>query len=349
MKSNPFKTKFLQIFLFFAFGLGFAANASEEALPEENKFDISTMIFHHIGDAHEWHFATIGHTHLSINLPVILWSADRGLEAFSFRHLKGHGDSHESPIYKGYQANHHGKIISTEGRIFTSVSITKNVASLLLSVVLLLSVFLSIAAAYKKRKGVAPAGIQSFFEPIIVFIRDDIAIPNIGKKHEKFLPYLLTVFFFIWFNNILGLMPGGANLTGNIAVTFSLALITLIITTIYGNKGYWMHILWTPGIPLWLRPIMIPVELVGIISKPFSLMVRLFANITAGHVIILSLLGLTFIFKSAVVGVAATIFSTVMSLLELFVALLQAYVFTLLSAMYFGQAVAEHEHGDDHH
>ncbi len=349
MKSNPFKTKFLQIFLFLAISLGFAAKASEEAHQEENKFDISTMIFHHIGDAHEWHFATIGHSHLSINLPVILWSADRGLEAFSFAQLKGHGDTHESPIYNGYQADHHGKIISTEGRTFTNVSITKNVASLLLSVVLLFSVFLTIAGSYKKRKGVAPSGIQSFFEPIIVFIRDEIAIPNIGKKHERFLPYLLTVFFFIWFNNMLGLMPGGANLTGNIAVTFSLAFITLIITTISGNKDYWMHILWTPGIPLWLRPIMIPVELVGIISKPFSLMVRLFANITAGHVIILSLLGLTFIFKSAVVGVAATAFSTVMSLLELFVALLQAYVFTLLSAMYFGQAVAEHEHGDDHH
>ncbi len=349
MKSNHFKTKFLQIFLFLTISLGFAAKASEEAHPEENKFDISTMIFHHIGDAHEWHFATIGHTHLSINLPVILWSADRGVEVFSFSKLKGHGDSHELPVFKGYQADHHGKIVSTEGRSFTNVSITKNVASLLLSVVLLLSVFLTIAGAYQKRKGVAPAGIQSFFEPIIVFIRDEIAIPNIGKKHEKFLPYLLTVFFFIWFNNMLGLMPGGANLTGNIAVTFSLALITLIITTISGNKDYWMHILWTPGIPLWLRPIMIPVELVGIISKPFSLMVRLFANITAGHVIILSLLGLTFIFKSAVVGVAATMFSTVMSLLELFVALLQAYVFTLLSAMYFGQAVAEHEHGDDHH
>ena len=365
MKSNPFKTKFLQIFLLLSICLGFAANASEEAQVEEKKFDISSMIFHHIGDAHEWHFATIGQTHLSINLPVILYSSDRKLEMFSFSKLKNHGESHDMPIYHGYQADHHGKIISTESGRFVSgskdpneanggvkiynISITKNVASLMLSVIILFSVFFSVAAGYKKRKGAAPAGIQSFFEPIIVFIRDEIAIPNIGKKHEKFLPYLLTVFFFIWFNNMLGLMPGGANLTGNIAVTFSLALITLLITIFSGNKDYWIHILWTPGIPLWLRPIMIPVELVGIVSKPFSLMVRLFANITAGHVIILSLLGLIFIFKSAVVGVAATMFASVMSLLELFVALLQAYVFTLLSAMYFGQAVAEHEHGDDHH
>jgi F-type H+-transporting ATPase subunit a len=191
--------------------------------------------------------------------------------------------------------------------------------------------------------------MQSFFEPIIVFIRDEIAIPNIGNKAHRFLPYLLTVFFFIWFNNLLGLMPGGANLSGNIAFTFSLAAITLLITLFSGNKDYWMHIFWTPGIPLPLRIIMIPVEVVGIFSKPFSLMIRLFANITAGHVIILSLLGLTFIFNSAVIGVAASLFSAIMNLLELFVAILQAYVFTLLSAMYFGSAVEEHEHHEAHH
>jgi F-type H+-transporting ATPase subunit a len=268
---------------------------------------------------------------------------------FSFSNLKRHNELEPLPVYNGYTTDHDGKIISTEGRSFTNVSITKNVASLFVSVLILFGVFFTIAKAYKQRKGLAPSGIQSFFEPIIVFIRDEIAIPNIGKKYERFLPYLLTVFFFIWINNLLGLLPGGANLTGNIAVTFSLALITLLITVFSGNKDYWMHILWTPGIPMWLRPIMLPVELVGILSKPFSLMIRLFANITAGHVIILSLLGLTFIFQSWMVGVAATVFSTVMSLLELFVAILQAYVFTLLSAMYFGQAVAEHEHHDDHH
>lgn len=349
MKSNTFKAKLLQIFLLVSLTLGFAAKADDHEAHSENKFDISTLIFHHISDSHEWHFATIGHTHLSINLPVIIWSADRGIEVFSFGHLKGHGDSHEIVEYQGYTTDHHGKIVSTENREFRDFSITKNVASLFLSVVLLFVVFFSIAGAYKKRQGLAPKGLQSFFEPIIVFIRDEIALPNIGKKHERFLPYLLTVFFFIWFNNLLGLMPGGANLTGNIAVTFCLAFITLVITVFSGNKDYWMHILWTPGIPLWLRPILIPVELVGIISKPFSLMIRLFANITAGHVIILSLLGLTFIFRSVAVGVAATLFSTVMSLLELFVAILQAYVFTLLSAMYFGQATAEHEHHEEHH
>lgn len=344
MIVNLLKIKTLVFSLLIAVSLNFKAKASDSHTSEENSFDISTLIFHHIGDAHEWHFATIGHTHLSIDLPVILYSHDRGVEVFSFARFKDH--DHNFIPYQGYTVDHHGKIVSTEGRSFLNFSITKNVASLFLSVILLFGVFFSVANGFQKRKGAAPAGIQSFFEPIIVFIRDEIAIPNIGKKYERFLPYLLTVFFFIWFNNLLGLVPGGANLTGNIAVTFSLAFITLLITTFSANKDYWMHILWTPGIPLWLRPIMIPVELVGIVSKPFSLMVRLFANITAGHVIILSLLGLTFIFKSIAVGFAATLFSSVMSLLELFVAILQAYVFTLLSAMYFGQAVAEHEHHD---
>lgn len=347
--------------------MSYSAKANEQTEEGEKKFDISSMIFHHIGDDHQWHFATIGHSHLSIPLPVIFYSEDKGLEMFSYAHLMKHDENESAPVYAGYTVDSHGKIACTDSSraIFTllsdghhsenhasvkvyDLSITKNVASLLLSVVLLIGIFGTIASAYKKRRGMAPSGIQSFFEPIIVFIRDDIAVPNIGKKAERYLPYLLTVFFFIWFNNLLGLMPGGANLTGNIAVTVSLAVFTLLITIFSGNKDYWMHILWTPGIPMWLRPIMLPVELVGVLSKPFSLMIRLFANITAGHVIILSLLGLTFIFQSIAVGIAASLFSAIMSLLELFVAILQAYVFTLLSAMYFGQAVEEHEHHEHH-
>ena len=368
MRFKSLINRGLVIFLYSAFFFHLEGKASTEVQESEKKFDISTMIFHHISDAHEWHFATVGETHLSLSLPVILYSSDRGLELFSFSNLKSH-DGHSSE-FQGYSLNHHGKIISTQpGRELFSfmpdahaghqegavkvfnISITKNVASLFLSVAILFFVFIPIANSYGRRKEKAPSGIQSFFEPIVVFIRDEIALPNVGSKTDKYMPFLLTVFFFIWFNNLLGLVPGGANLSGNIAVTFSLAFITLLITVFSGNKDYWMHILWTPGIPMWLRPIMLPVELVGIISKPFSLMVRLFANITAGHVIILSLLGLTFIFKSVAVGVAAALFSTVMSLLELFVAILQAYVFTLLSAMYFGQATAEHEHdhSDGHH
>ena len=368
MRVKSLKNIILSIFTAFSLFFGFEAKASDEGHGGEKKFDISTMIFHHISDAHEWHFATIGETHISLSLPVILYSSDKGLEIFSFSRLKTHEG--QPTVYLDYSLDHHGKIICTSpGREFFSfmpdphashqegatriynISITKNIASLFLSVLILFAVFIPVAKGYATRKGNAPKGIQSFFEPIIVFIRDEIALPNIGAKSERYMPFLLTVFFFIWFNNLLGLIPGGANLTGNIAVTFSLAFITLLITVFSGNRDYWMHILWTPGIPMWLRPIMLPVELVGIISKPFSLMVRLFANITAGHVIILSLLGLTFIFQSIGVGVAATLFSTVMSLLELFVAILQAYVFTLLSAMYFGQATAEHEHdhSDGHH
>jgi F-type H+-transporting ATPase subunit a len=369
LKINRLAKLFLLFFTFTAFFLTSKASTNSAELsasPEtetvvgesthankhgEEAFDIAHLIFHHIKDAHEWHFATIGHTHISIPLPIILYSSDRGIEIFSSGNFHVEHGSHRTNSYKGYYLNEEGKLVSEEGRSFIDLSITKNVASLFLSVIILFAVFFSISRAYTKRKGQAPKGIQSFFEPIILFIRDEIAKPNIGKNYERYLPYLLTVFFFIWFNNLLGLMPGGANLTGNIAVTMMLALCTLLITVFSGNKHYWMHILWTPGIPMWLRPIMLPVELVGIVSKPFSLMIRLFANITAGHVIILSLLGLTFIFKNPFVGVGAALFSTIMSLLELFVAILQAYVFTLLSAMYFGQAVEDHGHGHEegHH
>jgi F-type H+-transporting ATPase subunit a len=369
LKINRLAKLFLLFFTFTAFFLTSKASTNSAELsasPEtetvvgesthankhgEEAFDIAHLIFHHIKDAYEWHFATIGHTHISIPLPIILYSSDRGIEIFSSGNFHVEHGSHRTNSYKGYYLNEEGKLVSEEGRSFIDLSITKNVASLFLSVIILFAVFFSISRAYTKRRGQAPKGIQSFFEPIILFIRDEIAKPNIGKNYERYLPYLLTVFFFIWFNNLLGLMPGGANLTGNIAVTMMLALCTLLITVFSGNKHYWMHILWTPGIPMWLRPIMLPVELVGIVSKPFSLMIRLFANITAGHVIILSLLGLTFIFKNPFVGVGAALFSTIMSLLELFVAILQAYVFTLLSAMYFGQAVEDHGHGHEegHH
>ncbi|MES2388703.1 MAG: F0F1 ATP synthase subunit A [Bacteroidota bacterium] len=344
----------------------------------EESFNPAEVIMHHVGDAHEWHYASIGDNHLTFPLPVILYSEDRGLEVFSSSAFHGenhaksvvHGETaenaamlgdidsakamgkHHGHTYHDYYVNDHGHIESATGRKFYDFSITKNVAALLLSSVLLVVVFLTIAARYKNPHQ-APKGIQNFFEPIILFIRDSIARPNIGPKYERFMPYLLTVFFFIWFNNMLGLLPGGANLTGNIAVTLVLAVITFIITSLNGNKAYWMHVVNTPGVPWWLKtvvPILPIVEVIGLFTKPFSLMVRLFANITAGHIMILALLSMTFIFKSIGVGVVATLFSTAMMVLETFVALLQAYVFTLLSAMYFGTAVAEHHHdgSEDH-
>jgi F-type H+-transporting ATPase subunit a len=209
--------------------------------------------------------------------------------------------------------------------------------------------FLSLSYSYKKTGISYPKGIQSFLEPVICFVRDDIVIPNIGyEKHEKFMPYLLSVFFFILINNIMGLIPFpppfGANVTGNIAVTFTLAFFSFIIIQINGSKTYWRHIFATPGVPFWLLPIMIPVELIGVIAKPFALMIRLFANITAGHIIVMSLLALIFIFHSLFLAPVSAFFVIFMDCLELLVAFLQAYVFTLLSALFISLAVVEEHH-----
>jgi F-type H+-transporting ATPase subunit a len=316
----------------------YASDGHEEKHKSTEPFNPSNMIMHHIGDSHDWHFATIDETHISIPLPVILIT-NQGLEVFMSSKFH-HG--HET--YNGFKLTEDDKIESVDPskQIVLDISITKNVASLLISTALLLGIFLTIASRYKNNRGVAPRGIQSFFEPIIIYIRDDVAKSAIGPKYSRYMPDLLTVFFFIWFNNLLGLMPGGANLTGNIAVTLVLAVITFVITQVSGNKTYWGHILWTPGVPLPLRIIILPIEILGIVTKPFSLMIRLFANITAGHILILSLISLAFLFESYAVGIASSLFATFMMLLELFVALLQAYIFTLLSAMYFGSAVEEH-------
>lgn len=308
----------------------------------ESDFNPGETIMHHIVDAHEWHFATIGETHISIPLPVILFSKEKGL--VFFMSSKFHNPTRS---YMGYTLDSHDHIVSeNKDEVFYDLSITKNVASLFLSVVLLLVVFISIASKYKKNPIAAPSGLQSFFEPIIVYVRDDIGKSMIGPKYERFMPYLLTIFFFIWFNNLLGLVPGGANLTGNLAVTMVLALFTFIITCFSGNKYYWGHIFNPPGLPLPIKFLMVPIEVVSMFTKPFSLMVRLFANVTAGHIIILSLLCLIFIFKSAAASLISLPFAIFMMALELFVAILQAYIFTLLSAMYLGAAVEEHAHSD---
>ena len=233
------------------------------------------------------------------------------------------------------------------------LSITKNVAALWCSIILILVVFLSVARAYKKNVGKPPKGLQSLLEPVIIFIRDEVAKPSIGHKYEKYTPYLLTIFFFIWFNNMLGLVPfppGGANLSGNLAVTGVLALFTMIITNFSGNKNYWKHIFNTPGVPIWLKipPIMPLVELISVFTRPFVLMIRLFANITAGHLITLGFLSLIFVFaqNNTAVGIGVTpvslAFILFMNFLELLVAFIQAYVFTFLSALYIGMAVEEH-------
>jgi F-type H+-transporting ATPase subunit a len=287
-----------------------------------------------------------------------VYSENSGFNVFSSAKFH-HG--HDS--YNGFEIAHDGdykgKVVEVleDGSIVRpfDISITKNVLALLISLGLLLWIFLSVAKLYRNREGKAPKGIQSLLEPIIIFIRDDIAKASIGeKKYMKYLPFLLTLFFFIFLNNVLGLIPifpGGANITGNIAITLVLALFTFAITTFSGNKNYWTHIINAPGVPWWLKipiPLMPIVEIVGVFTKPFVLMVRLFANISAGHIIALGFFSLIFIFGNlsiyagygiSVLSIAFTVF---MTFLEFLVAFIQAYVFTLLSALYFGMAIEEH-------
>jgi F-type H+-transporting ATPase subunit a len=319
-------------------------HAGAEAKHGEEAFEPTKVIMEHIADSHMWHLW--GHT--SLPLPVILYTQG-GLEVFSSAEFH-HGEHDYVGKYNTYRLEEdHIKVIGADGKIDEAASvldfsITKNVAAMFVAILVILVVFISVASSYRKRVGKAPKGLQSFVEPIIVFVRDDIAKPNIGHKYAKFMPYLLTVFFFIWFNNLLGLIPifpGGANVTGNIALTFVMAFGTMLIVNLNGNKYYWKHI-FRPDVPWWLYPIMIPVELIGIISKPFALMIRLFANITAGHIIVLSLISLIFIFETLAIAPVSIAFVIFMDVLELLVAFLQAFIFTLLTALFIGMAVEEH-------
>jgi len=221
-------------------------------------------------------------------------------------------------------------------------SITKGVLMIMVTGALMLLLFVGLARSFGK--GPIATGAGRFFEPIIVYIRDDIARPNIGEtKYKKYMPYLLTVFFFVWFLNLFGLTPLGVNVTGNIAVTFALAIITFIITQFSGNKNYWKHIFWMPGVPVPMKFILAPIELLGVFIKPFALMIRLYANIMAGHVVLMSIIGLVFIFQNWIGGALSLFLAFFLSIIELLVAALQAYIFTLLSALYFGFAVEEHD------
>lgn len=339
-QSNFLKiNKFLALLLLIMPSLVWAEGGSKKD-GEDEPFNPSELINHHISDSHVWEI----YHGMTVHLPVIVYSEEKGLDIFSSANFYDH---EEVIPYDGYIMDHDHITLESGGHVF-DISITKNVLFLFIDAALLILVFAAVARGYKKNAGRAPSGIQSFFEPIIMFIRDDIAKENIGPKYGKFMPFLLTVFFFIWFGNLLGLLPGAANLTGNISVTLTLAVITLLITTFSGRKTYWLHIVdplgksmpWAGKILLYL--ILWPVEIIGIFTKPFSLMIRLFANITAGHILILSIISLAFIFESLTIGVVGAVFATVMNMLELFVAVLQAYVFTLLSALYFGQAVEEH-------
>jgi len=326
---------------------------------DAEKFSPGKFIFEHIGDAYEWHILTYKDFHLSIPLPVIVYSKTRGLNIFLFSKFH-HGLSEYNGFKYETEGDNEGKVVEIldDGiaiRPVLDISFTKNALAILISLILILWIFLSAAKAYRDRPGKAPSGIQNVVEPFIIFVRDEIAIPSIGhKNYERFMPYLLSVFFFIWINNMIGLIPvfpGGANVTGNIAVTMFLALFTFTITTISGNKNYWKHIINPPGIPWWLKiplPLIPVIEIVGMIIKPIVLMIRLFANITAGHIIALGFFSLIFIFGEMQVAIGYAVspitiaFTMFMTMIELLVALIQAFVFTLLSSLYFGMAIEEH-------
>ena len=330
-----------------------------------DEFDVNEMIMHHIKDSHEFHIMDINGHAVSFPLPIILWT-DNGLVSFSSSAFK-HDDSgsvivsrkgqdfikyHEKIFY----ANNNGseKFISYDlnGIIINKkpidFSITKMVFSMFISMILLVIIFVTTAKSYSNSRKGEPTGLGKFTEPLIMFIKDEVALPMIGEKnYHKYMPFLLTLFFFIWINNVMGLIPFfpfSANLSGNIAFTFVLAAITFVITTLVANKDYWKHIFWMPGIPVPMKLFLAPIEFLGIFIKPISLMIRLFANISAGHIIILSLISLIFIFKSLWLAPASLFFSVFISLIEVLVVAIQAYIFTMLSALYIGSAIEEHEH-----
>jgi F-type H+-transporting ATPase subunit a len=334
------------------------AAAHEPAAHEAEAFNVTETILDHIKDDHSWHLW--GHT--SLPLPVILYTP-KGFEFFSS--AKFMNEHHEEIMYKG---NYDYKIIEGKIKIVDATeavdveaskglwdfSITKNVASLFVSVFILLTVLLTAAGAYKKT-GIttAPKGVQSFMEPIVLFVRDEVAIPNIGKKKfAKYMPFLLTIFFLVLVNNFLGLVPffpGGANVSGNIAFTMTLAVCVFVVVNLSANKNYWEHIFWMPGMHWSMKLFLAPIELIGVFTKPISLMIRLFANITAGHILVLSLICLIFIFKTVYASAIAVPFAVFIGMIELLVAFLQAYIFTMLSAMYIGMATEEHHHEAHEH
>lgn len=341
-----------------------AASEGHHAEPTDVKSKIKAFIGHHVLDSHDFTFTQDDETgkYYGFPLPVILW--DNGLQIFSsskFHH--GHEVAESNGNY--YVINHHdGKIYKTDakGTITedektghpTNVrpldfSITKTVVSIFAAALLMFWLFTSLAKSYAKNGGIA-SGVGRIFEPLVVYIRDEVAIPNIGEKHyKKYMSYLLTIFFFVLFLNIFGLTPLGINATGNLTITFSLAILTFLITNLTANKNYWGHIFWMPGVPKPMRIILAPIELLGVFIKPFSLMIRLYANIFAGHIVLMSIIGLMFIFKSWIGSSLSFGLSFVLSILEILVAFLQAYIFTMLSALYFGSAVEEHHHEEEGH
>ncbi len=352
---------------------------TEQSTKKEEKkgFDANEVIFGHVLDAHEFHFfsyeSSDGTEHEAvIPLPVILYSPQKGFSIFMFSKF-----NHGEHIYKGYKVltnkeigdkrlddskYHDGQIVAVNnnGKIDDNIkvydlSLTRNVVQMIIALTLLVWVMLSIAKKYKSGQGITspPKGAQSLLEPVIIFIIDEVAKPNLGKKYQKYLPYIITVFFFILINTLVGLIPGTANVTGNIAFTFVLALISFVFIMFSTNKHYWGHII-NPPVPVGIKPILIIVEILGIFTKPFALCIRLFANMIAGHIIIICLVSLIFIFGAISTGAGwgfsplSIAFVIFIYFIELLVAFLQAYIFANLTAVFIGQAF-EGSHDDTDH
>lgn len=372
MRINTLKKAILSAVLLMAFNVGFASDAkgdsaSKSGDPVNTPEEINDYIQHHVKDSHDFHlfsyFSDGQEHHVGFPLPVILYGKN-GLSAFmssAFHHdeegkvvvTKGesnfvrlHGHIYElnaGETEVAFDAEHH----ATNASKPIDLSITKSVFGILLFGLMMFLMFRGLAKQYKERS--VPTGFGRVLEPLVIYVRDEIAKPNIGKKYRKFTGYLMTVFFFIWLSNLMGLTPFGFNVTGQLAVTAVLALLTLIIYLGSSTKDFWIHQLWMPGVPYPIRPILAVIELAGtLIIKPFSLMVRLFANITAGHIVVMSLIAIGISMQKEMTVVGSTTLSLILSLfitlIEVLVAFLQAYIFTMLSALFIGMAVEEHEH-----
>jgi F-type H+-transporting ATPase subunit a len=339
---------------------GAAATAGHAGAAEkEEKIDAAKVIMEHIMDNHEFHFAEIGGHPISISLPVILYSPQRGLDVFSsskFQH--GHAS------YRGYKMEDNKVVpVQADGSVDEQVkvydfSLTRNVVQMFIALALLLIIMLRVAGKYRKDgPQKAPSGLQNAIEPVITFVRDEVGKPNLGHKYEKYMPYLLTVFFFILINNLLGLIPGSANVTGNISFTLVLAFVSMLVILFSTNSHFWGHIFWPPGVPFLVKLILIPVEFAGVFIKPIALMIRLFANMVAGHIVIICFISLIFIFgamnKAAGIGFSpvSLAFTIFIYLIEILVAFIQAFIFTNLTAVFVGQAFESghgHEEGHAH-
>ena len=378
MVSKSLKSLLILALTIFMACVSFSVNAQEkEQTKEEESYDAGKSIIGHVLDAHKFHIFSFGQKNFGLPLPIILYSKEDGLNIFSASHLEEATEKGTS--YKGFKFSDEegsgivgAKVDGTKdssvvvyssllslkekppvgGKKVYDFSVTKGAAQLIFAAVLLIILMLYVASVYKKRGSkVAPSGFQNAIEPVITFVRDDVAKPYLGHNYERYMPFLLTVFFFILINNLLGLIPGSANVSGNIAFTFVLALLAFIVILFSTTGKFWGHLFWFPGVPVLVKFIMIPVELLGLIIRPAALMIRLFANMTAGHIVILSFISLIFIFghMSPVAGYGfspvSIAFVIFMDFVELLVAFIQAFIFTNLTAVFISQSIIE----DDHH